>query len=78
MAQPMYTQAANIPTNADTTGKWKALYADTAGNVTVDMSGPLGTGVVFVMTASQLLPISVIKVYNSGTTITNGNLTGLN
>ena len=67
MAQPMYTQAANIPT-----------YADTAGNVTVDMSGPLGTGVVFVMTASQLLPISVIKVYNSGTTITNGNLTGLN
>lgn len=77
MAQPMYNKAENIPTNADTTGKWKALYASTAGDVKVDLFGS-GTGLVFKMTAGQLLPLHVIKVYDTGTDVTNGNLRGLN
>ena len=78
MAQPMYITADNIPTNADTTGKWKALFANSAGDVKVDMFGATGAGVTFTVTASQLLPVKVTKIHNSGTTITNGNLYGLN
>ena len=77
MAQPMYNKAENIPTNADTTGNWKALYAGTAGDVKVDMFGNDGA-IVFKMVAGGLLPVRVVKVYNSGTDITNGNLRGLN
>ncbi len=39
MAYPAYNQAVNIPTDADTTGKWKALYAGTGGTVKVDTFG---------------------------------------
>ena len=39
MAQPMYNFAEDIPTNADTTGNWKALYAGAAGDVKVDLFG---------------------------------------
>ncbi len=77
MAQPTYTQAYDIPTNADTTGKWKALYAGAAGDVKVDMYGPGGEGLVFTMVAGGLLPITVTKVYNTGTDIANGKLRGL-
>ena len=80
MAQPMYNKAENIPTNADTTGHWKALYAGAAGDVKVDMfdTGGDGTGLVFTMVAGGLLPVRVTKVYNTGTDIANGKLRGLN
>ena len=77
MAYPAYNQAVNIPTDADTTGKWKALYAGTAGTVKVDTFGG-DSGVTFIMVAGGYLPVKVTKVYNSGTAITNGNLIGLN
>jgi len=77
MAYPAYNQAVNIPTDADTTGKWKALYAGTAGTVKVDTFGG-DSGVTFTMVAGGYLPVKVTKVYNSGTDITNGNLIGLN
>lgn len=77
MAQPMYNMAEDIPTNADTEGHWKALYAGTAGTVTVNLFGGSGS-VVFTMVAGGLLPIRVTKVFNTGTSITNGQLIGLN
>jgi hypothetical protein len=79
MAQPMYNTAVDIPTNADTTGKWKALYNnDAAGKkVKVDMCGS-GTELTFYMPAYSLLPCHVCKVYTTGTDVTNGKLTGLN
>ena len=76
MAQPMYNTAVDIPTNADTTGKWKALYAGAAGDIKVDMfSGETAT---FTVIAGALLPVKVTKVYNTGTDVTNGKLIGLN
>ena len=77
MAYPSYNQAEDVPTNADTTGKWKALYAGTAGTVKVDTFGG-DSGVSFTMVAGGYLPVKVTKVYNTGTSITNGNLIGLN
>jgi hypothetical protein len=77
MAYPAYNQAVNIPTDADTTGKWKALYAGTGGTVKVDTFGG-DSGVTFTMVAGGYLSVKVTKVYNSGTSITNGNLIGLN
>ena len=76
MAYPSYLSSQNIPTNADTEGNWKALYANSAGDIKVRMKG--GMDEVFTVAASQLLPVGCNKVYNSGTTVTNGNLTGLN
>mgnify|MGYP003634806677 CR=1 FL=1 len=74
MAQPMYNSAVNIPTNADTTGKWKALYAGAAGDIKVDMF----SGATFTVIAGALLPVKVTKVYNTGTDVANGKLMGLN
>ena len=79
MAFSMYRKAEDVPTNADTTGKWKALYNNsTAGKkVKVDMCGG-GTGLTFYMPAYSLLPCEVCKVYTTGTDVPNGLLTGLN
>ena len=76
----MYNEADIISTlnGTDTTGRWKALWAQTAGNVKVDMAGSTGQAVTFAMTASQLLPIKVMKIYGTGSSITTGNLYGLN
>ena len=80
MAYPMYRNAEDIPTNADTTGKWKALYNnDAAGKkVKVDLWEGKSPGLTFYMAAYSLLPCCVEKVYNTGTDVTNGKLTGLN
>jgi len=72
----MYNSAVNIPTNADTTGKWKALYAGAAGDIKVDMFS--GETTSFTVIAGALLPVKVTKVYNTGTDVTNGKLIGLN
>ena len=77
MAQPMYNFAEDIPTNADTTGNWKALYAGAAGDVKVDMFGNDGP-LIFTMVAGGLLPVRITKVYDTGTDIANGKLRGLN
>lgn len=74
----MYNKAENIPTNADSTGHWKALYAGAAGDVKVDMFGNDGP-LIFTMVAGGLLPVRITKVYgDSDTDITNGKLRGLN
>jgi len=78
MAQPMYITADILATDRDTNGQWKGLWAQSAGNVKVDMFGSTGEGVTFTLTASQLLPVKVTKIYGSGSTITTGNLYGLN
>ena len=53
MAYPMYRNAEDIPTNADTTGKWKALYNnDAAGKkVKVDLCDGKSPGLTFYMAA---------------------------
>tara|TARA_Y100000310_G_scaffold268446_1_gene281057 strand:- start:223 stop:453 length:231 start_codon:yes stop_codon:yes gene_type:complete len=76
MAYPAYNNAVDIPTNADTEGKWKALYAGAAGDIKVDTFG--GDTATFTVVAGTLLPIKATKVYNSGTDVTNGKLLGLN
>ena len=76
MAYPSYNQSEDIPTNADTTGKWKALYAGAAGDIKVDTFG--GDTATFTVIAGAILPVKVTKVYNTGTTVTNGKLLGLN
>ena len=80
MAYPMYNQAENIPTDANQTGKWKALWNnDTAGKyVKVDLCGGGSVGITFYMAAYSLLPCCVEKVYTSGTNVGNDKLTGLN
>lgn len=80
MAYPTYNQAQAIVTTdgTNTTGKWKALYCGSAGTVKVDMSGPGADGITLTAVAGGLLPVSVTKVYGTGSSITNGNLFGLN
>ena len=80
MAYPMYRTAVNIPTGADLEGKWKALWcSDTAGKtVKVDLCGGGGEGITFYTPAYGLIPVCVEKVYNTGTNVTDGRLTGLN
>ncbi len=56
----MYNKAENIPTNADSTGHWKALYAGAAGDVKVDMFGNDGP-LIFTMVAGGLLPVRITK-----------------
>jgi len=77
MAQPMYNSAVNIPTNADTTGRWKAFMSNATGNVKVrTFNGDDVT--IESVTVGTIYPIAFNKVYDTGTTVTNGKLIGLN
>jgi len=58
---------AGLPTTAEGT---RALLIGGAGNVTVDMVG-VGTNILLTgLSAGQLLPIRVTRVYLTGTTAT--------
>jgi hypothetical protein len=77
MAQPMYNSAVDIPTNADTEGRWKAFMSNTTGAVKVrTFNGEDLT--IDAVAVSTIYPIAFNKVYDSGTTVTNGKLIGLN
>jgi len=71
-----YLSAENIPTNTDTEGNWKAVYSQSANGLKVRMKG--GMDITLEIPALTIIPIAFNKVYNTGTDITNGHLTGLN
>ena len=77
MAQPMYNSAANIPTNADTEGRWKGFMSNGTGAIKVrTFNGEDLT--IDAVAVNTIYPIAFKKVYNSGTTIDDGKLIGLN
>tara|TARA_Y100000034_G_C6768235_1_gene342583 strand:- start:18 stop:251 length:234 start_codon:yes stop_codon:yes gene_type:complete len=77
MAHPQYNSAVDIPTDTDTTGRWKAFMTNGTGNVSVQTFN--GEGVTFEgVVAGTIYPIAFNKVFGSGTTVGNGELIGLN
>ena len=67
-----------------TAGNWKALWINQGSNsgetgaVHVLLKGG-GTGSVFEgVSRGTLLPLQVIRVYHTGTTVVNGSIIGLN
>ena len=80
MAYPTYNSVVDIPTNADTEGRWKGfmiLDGESAKNVKIRTLH--GEDVTFEdVIANTVYPIAFNKCYNSGTTVGNGKLVGLN
>jgi len=67
LLRPGHAGAPVTPSDSATI-YFRALYIGTAGSVTVDMAGG-GTSILFA-NAQGILPISVTKVYATGTTAT--------
>jgi hypothetical protein len=67
MLRPAHAAAAVTPDD-NTTVDFRALYIGVAGTVVVDVRGG-GTSISFA-NAQGILPISVSKVYSTGTTAT--------
>lgn len=68
MLRPAHAGAAVTPSDSAEVN-FRALYVGIQGHVTVDLIGG-GTNLTF-MEAQGILPISVSKVYLTGTTATN-------
>jgi hypothetical protein len=80
MAYPQYNSVVDIPTNADTDGRWKGFMvvgATGGDNVKIRTRNQEDVTIEGV-SAHTVYPIAFDKVYNSGTTVTNGKLVGLN
>jgi len=81
MAYPTYNSATDIPTDANTEGRWKGFMiidsGDTGKDVKVRMFN--GEDVLFEgVTPLTVYPFSFNKIYSATTTVTNGKLVGLN
>jgi hypothetical protein len=68
--EPAFSAASVTVSDTARIDPTRGLYVGGAGNIKVDMQGG-GTVTFFAAASSAILPISVTRVYSTGTTATN-------